>query len=365
MNILILGGGWYGCMIGLICLTYNIKFLILEKNDYLFEESSSNNQNRLHLGYHYPRSHDTIIECKKGYKKMFYLFKNFIDEIKYNLYAIEKDSKVNFDTYQKIYNILDDDIINKEIIKDKYNIDILVDKIEKIFKCNEKIIQHDKIKKLFNEILKNNYEKINEDKLVVNNDIILYNNITYDYFFNCTYGKSQIGFEDEQHDIYYELCLTFIYEHKNLEKNFAYTIMDGEFLSLYPYSNKENKSLFTLTHVKYTPIYKTHDIQLLETYKNSINHDIINEKKNIFESEIEKYIKSFKNEFKYYDYFLSVKCKFNASKNTDDRSLHCIDKNNRINFIGGKITGVIELINIIEKKIKLKIKYSDLKKKLK
>ena len=57
-DIIIIGSGWYGLHI-LKYLKENFNYLniiLLEKNNDIFQNSSNYNQNRLHLGYHYPRS---------------------------------------------------------------------------------------------------------------------------------------------------------------------------------------------------------------------------------------------------------------------------------------------------------------------
>ena len=41
MKVLILGGGWYGCFIALVCKTYNIDFLIFV---YIFSIFLSSNK---------------------------------------------------------------------------------------------------------------------------------------------------------------------------------------------------------------------------------------------------------------------------------------------------------------------------------
>ena len=64
-KIAIIGAGWFGCYIGyeLIKSGYDIKIFEKEKN--IFLGASGFNQNRLHLGFHYPRSYKTISESKK------------------------------------------------------------------------------------------------------------------------------------------------------------------------------------------------------------------------------------------------------------------------------------------------------------
>jgi len=53
-NIIIIGGGWYGLYSALL-LQNNYNVIVVEKNSDIFDNSSNYNQNRLHLGYHYPR----------------------------------------------------------------------------------------------------------------------------------------------------------------------------------------------------------------------------------------------------------------------------------------------------------------------
>ena len=147
MKVLILGSGWYGCMIALICKSNNIEYIILDK-DYIFNGSSSKNQNRLHLGYHYPRSPETIKECIEGYHLFNYLFDKYTKDIKYNIYGIEKNSKVDYKKYKNIFSIKKDKIISEQILK---NIELEINKniVEKTFMCDEKRINHKKIKKKF------------------------------------------------------------------------------------------------------------------------------------------------------------------------------------------------------------------------
>ena len=67
-NIIIIGTGWYGLYTALLLQNkYNV--IILEKNSEIFNNSSNYNQNRLHLGYHYPRCSKTRNLCVNSYHK--------------------------------------------------------------------------------------------------------------------------------------------------------------------------------------------------------------------------------------------------------------------------------------------------------
>ena len=65
MRIAIIGGGFYGCYLAFKLKTKfksKYKIDIFEKNNDLLKEAAINNQWRLHLGFHYPRSKQTIIQ---------------------------------------------------------------------------------------------------------------------------------------------------------------------------------------------------------------------------------------------------------------------------------------------------------------
>ena len=58
-KIAIIGAGWFGCHIGSELKKKNLEISIFEKEDDIFKNGSGNNTNRLHLGFHYPRSKKT------------------------------------------------------------------------------------------------------------------------------------------------------------------------------------------------------------------------------------------------------------------------------------------------------------------
>lgn len=98
-NIIIIGSGWYGLYSALLLQNdYNV--IVLEKNNDMFDNSSYYNKNRLHLGYHYPRSFKTRQICIEGYKKFILKFREIVDIIDKNYYCISKDSIIDFETYK-------------------------------------------------------------------------------------------------------------------------------------------------------------------------------------------------------------------------------------------------------------------------
>lgn len=73
MKIAIIGGGVFGSMTALRLAEAGHAVTLFERQPELMMGASYNNQNRLHLGFHYPRDDETARQCIAG-------FKGFIDE---------------------------------------------------------------------------------------------------------------------------------------------------------------------------------------------------------------------------------------------------------------------------------------------
>ena len=116
-NICIIGGGWYGCYIAEYLLEHfnYLNITIIDEKHDIFEGSSSNNQNRLHLGFHYPKCDITKNKCKLYYTKFVNKYKEVILPINKNYYVISSKSTIDYDNYIKLYDINDYSIIENKL----------------------------------------------------------------------------------------------------------------------------------------------------------------------------------------------------------------------------------------------------------
>lgn len=73
MKIAVIGGGVFGSMTALRLAEAGHRVTVFERQPSLMMGASYNNQNRLHLGFHYPRDDETARQCILG-------FKRFVDE---------------------------------------------------------------------------------------------------------------------------------------------------------------------------------------------------------------------------------------------------------------------------------------------
>jgi hypothetical protein len=294
--------------------------------------SSYKNQNRLHLGFHYPRCKITRNKCKK----YFGIFKNkylkITDTIYNNIYAIANKSNINYNDFIELFD-KEDYIICKN--------DILINVNENIIKTNEKYINYKKAKEYFKNKFNNritfqcnyNVKKIEN----INNIVKINDEYEYDKVFNCTYNQINDGINS---DIYYEKCLTLLYKKINKTNFDCITIMDGDYFSIYKYNNND---IYTLTHVSLTPLIKDKNYENVE----KCNDFDIHKKIELFENEVLKYYPLFKESFIYYDYYISFKCK-NIS-NDDSRNINIYINDNLFNTWCGKISFIFELDTYINK----------------
>ena len=69
MKVAIVGAGLYGSYIAyMLSRNKKISIDLYEKRDKILDSTAKKNQYRLHIGYHYPRSKDTILQTINGYK---------------------------------------------------------------------------------------------------------------------------------------------------------------------------------------------------------------------------------------------------------------------------------------------------------
>jgi hypothetical protein len=326
MKIAIIGGGWVGSHIA-YKLKNDHQITIFDKNDKLFLETSYNNQNRLHIGYHYPRSYQTRDLCKSTFYRFLNDYNFLVRDVDPNIYCVSSyNSILDFNTYLVIF--------------EKYNFNILncldfgLNNIEGCIKTNEKYINFNNANLFFNENLKDIFIKKEINKEDINE---LKEN--YDFVINATNNHLNNNSDEN----FYELTLTFIYK-KILNTKFeSLTIMDGKFVSLYPYID----NLYTLTDVENTPLKIFSTIDSLIKFKNDINEEYISKKKKSFEDKIKFYFPEFSNHFDYNNYFLSTKSKFKS--NSDNRYPIISRSDNLINCFTGKIQGIYIIEDYINK----------------
>lgn len=326
-NIAIIGAGWYGCHLAtsLIESGYNVE--VFEKNSEIFQESSGKNQFRLHCGLHYPRSYKTRKQISSTYNR----FKNkyFTENVKQNIYAIAKDDSLL--DYGTFITILKGENIN---FNPYAGSEIGLENIEGALICDERAINTAKCKKNFEKKL-NKVLRLNTPIEKIQNTAtgVIINGKLYDNCLNCTYNHfSKI----KNLDVEYEVCVMLQYKKEHTLSNFAITIMDGKFVSLYPKCDQEN--IYTLSSVEHTPTRKFSTAKEATDFMKTINKKYIQSQIPKFEEGIKTYFPAFDDMFTYDSYFTSIKTKLLSG--SDNRECIVKKEGNIIHIFSGKINNI-------------------------
>jgi hypothetical protein len=259
MNSIVIGGGLFGMYIAKRLLLEKHQVILIEQSNKMFNEASRVNQARLHLGFHYPRSPETARLCKSGYDSFVSEFANTVNSSFKQIYMVSNNkSKTSFDIFIdfcKQQNLkysrirLSSKLVNNQHIEGSivtqetsFDYSMLGQQLLRDLKqlgcnilLNHKFISGDLDKK---EILINH-----------NNTIIT---LGFDYLVNCTY--SNINFINEKLGIEkvplkYELCELIKVKVPPKFRNYGFTLMDGDFMSIMPYGLSD---YHTIWHVKHS-----------------------------------------------------------------------------------------------------------------
>ncbi len=267
-DVVVIGGGFYGCMLALYLRKKFDKILILEKEKDLLTKASYSNQARVHNGYHYPRSFITALRSHVNFSQFIKDFKEAIKDNFTMVYAIaSNNSKVTSAQFRKFCNQVGSPIkpaperirrlFNRRLIEDVFVVEEAVYNAGILRKLLKNKLQKAGVKILYNtEVAKINKQKDGSISISTKGD----NGITGEHVFNCTYsqintvlGHSDLPFLPFKHE-FTEMPLIKMPEEL---KNFGVTIMDGPFFSLMPFPDKK---LHTLHHVRYTPRFAWLDL---------------------------------------------------------------------------------------------------------
>jgi hypothetical protein len=343
MKIAIIGAGWYGCHIAKSLKNKGLEVKIYEKESDIFLQASSKNQNRLHLGFHYPRSYITRKQSKIGFDRFLNEYGFACCKVQENIYAVDdENSLIDFKTFKQI--MTESGLEFEEVDYPFHN----YKNLSGFLKTNEMLILFKKVKEYFKNKLK---DDIVFDTELTKKDIVFFEkkiqvkNEEFDYLINCTWAKFN---PFSNLDFYYEASIVLLYKSKL--KNIALTIMDGNFISLYPY----NDELYTLTSVKNTPLGRYENLEQAEKRINLINEDEVLNLKYKFEEEILYYYPKFLENFFYTDHYCSVKTKLNVKN--DSRECITEIKGREIFIFSGKIDTIFyaedEVLNFLDLKDK-------------
>ena len=319
-GIAIIGAGWYGCHLANLLSKLSFDIKLFEKSDSVFNGSSGTNQNRLHQGYHYPRSHRTRIQSRDGYIRFIERYPTLSKKIENNVYVIPRYySSLDFQTYKIIMASA-----GLEFTDVTQSIDYL-NGIEGALRCEERLILTDKAKQYFTDKL--------QHCLVLNKEVSLtdircgeIDGETFDYFIDCTWGR----LSDFKRELFFEKTIQLNYRVRpGASFSSALTFVDGDLFSLFP---TENDGMYTLTHVSHTPVSV---FSSPDEFDHEVSEEIVTQCRSSMERDMQRHFAQFPEYFEYQGYDISMKTK--VRDDSDDRSCYIERDGNVIKVLSGKI----------------------------
>jgi len=251
-KVLVVGGGIFGTTSATMLANAGYNVTLHEELDDIMKCASNINQYRLHRGYHYPRSKETVTECLDGIKQFKRKYGDSVVNGDINhFYAISsRDSLVSREQYLEF---LDEMGLEYNLHEPFKGTDLTIE-------VNEELFDSDGLK---------TQASYKMDGVGVN--VILNKHTTkedfddYDYIVIATYAKIN-ELLDEPIQYQYEVVEKPVVKLPEQYKNKSVVVMDGPFMCLDPYKD----DLHVLGHVKHA-IHSTN----VGDYPMVLNKDIV------------------------------------------------------------------------------------------
>jgi glycine/D-amino acid oxidase-like deaminating enzyme len=265
-EIVIIGGGFFGCCLALYLRSICDSILVIERESELLSQASRVNQARVHSGFHYPRGFVTALRSAQLRNQFAREFSDAVVDDFQMLYGIaRRRSKVTAARFHAMFRDMQAPIsIARSSDASLFNSDL----VEAVFACDEFAFDWTKLRDGLVQRLDRHgvnmlvgksaqlVEMAEDGCRIQLNDG---STVTGRHNFNVTYsGLNNLliasGFEPLS--LKHELAEMALIEppHELLGKGI--TMMDGPFFSTMPYPSR---GLYSLSHVRYTPHFSWTD----------------------------------------------------------------------------------------------------------
>jgi hypothetical protein len=335
----VIGGGIYGITTATKLRTIGYEVDLFEKENGILQAASGINQYRVHRGYHYPRSLDTIKSCKNNESSFLkYYNQSIINGNIEHYYSIAKEDSLT--TPENYLKVLDEAELEWDIVEALPNCDLTIKVKEKLYDPN---------------VLKN----ICKERIYGNGiNLKLNSKITselkgYQYRVHSTYASLN-DLTQNTKDYQFELCEKPILKLPPKYKNKSIVVMDGPFMCFDPLGNTEYHLGGNVVHaIHVRNIGKKPEIP--SVYKKYLNKGIIKSPKY---TNIDRFIESAKKFFPdiekstHIGSMYTVRTVLPNKDNTDERPTIVTKQDNNFVLFSGKIGNCIDAAEQIIKIIK-------------
>ena len=340
----VVGAGIYGITAAVKLKTSGFDVTIFEKEDDILKAASGINQYRIHRGYHYPRSLDTIKSCKDNEQSFIRHYnQSIVNGDVEHYYAIAKEDSLI--TPKQYLKVLSKSGLEFDIVDNLPNCDLTL-------KVDEKLYDPKALKEICLNRIKGNGIKLRLNKEIQDKNRVR----DYKYRIYSTYSSLNKFKITKPQQYQFELCEKPLFKLPKEYQNKSIVIMDGPFMCFDPLAD-------TGFHLGGNVVHAIHSRNIGEKpeipslYKNYINRGLIKSPKY---TNVNRFIDSAKKFFpdieqaEHIGSMYTIRTVLPNKDDTDERPT--IVKRNDEDFIlfSGKIGNCVEAANKIDELIKNK-----------
>ena len=268
VRVAVVGGGIFGATSAIELARHGFTVDLFEQNHDLLLGASGINQYRLHRGYHYPRSPETVESCLESESDFREMYASaIIDDVEHYYCIAKKGSRTSADEFVELCNVE-----GLELAESSCDL-VRKAPIELCVRAKESLVDP--------EILRSDCRsKLRSLKVNVHLDTRADSRLlhSYDFMVVCTYSSLNEflvdGFADTQQDYQFELCekpvarLPKTFDHKSV------VVMDGPFMCIDPFGRTGLFVLGNVVHaIHQTNVGKYPEID--EQYRSLLNVGVI------------------------------------------------------------------------------------------
>jgi len=273
----VVGGGIYGVTVATKLKVSGYVVDLYEADSQILNRASGINQYRIHRGYHYPRSMETIESCKANEESFVKYYNQSIvnGDIKH-YYSIASDGSLV--TAQEYLATLDSAELPSTIVETLPNCDVTI-------KVDEKLYDPNMLRMICKKRLYGNGVDVHLSKKVGKQS-------GYKHTIYSTYSSLN-DFTDDKQDYQFELCEKPILKLPDRYKNKSIVIMDGPFMCFDPFSDTGYHLAGNVVHAIHTSNIGSKP-KIPPVYKEYLNKGLIENPKY---TNIDRFIESAKKFF--------------------------------------------------------------------
>ena len=331
----VIGAGIYGITTAVKLKTKGFKVDLFEAEDDILKAASGINQYRIHRGYHYPRSLETIKSCKDNEQSFIkYYNQSILDRNSKHYYSIATEDSLT--TAKQYLAVLDKAGLEWKITDTLPNCDLTIETKETFYNpIILKNICHNRIKGNGINLKTNTYIKENLKG--------------YKYNVHATYSRLN-SLTDKKQEYQFELCEKPLFQLPPRYKNKSLVIMDGPFMCFDPYADTDYHLGGNVVHA----IHVRNIGKKPEIPPPYINKGIIKKPKY---TNVDRFIESAKRFFpeiekaKHLGSMYTIRTVLPYKDDTDERPTIVKKQDNNFILFSGKIGNCVEAANRIEELI--------------